>query len=92
MTGASGSKEGASQHSLPEQEQKMRDELDSIVQPTESRSQNCPSCTNLVTMVPYDIGSGPEMSCPGCEWCWGADGQPLKPIAVSETMWGSLHL
>lgn len=31
-------------------------------------------------MVPYDIGSGPEISCPACEWCWGADGQPLKPV------------
>lgn len=30
-------------------------------------------------MVPYDIGSGPEMSCSRCEWCWGADGQPLNP-------------
>ena len=34
-------------------------------------------------MVPYDIGSGPEMSCPTCEWCWGADGQDLKPLDVT---------
>lgn len=48
------------------------------------RTQKCPSCGNEVTMVPYDIGSGPEMSCPSCEWCWGADGQPLKPLDIRD--------
>lgn len=33
-----------------------------------------------VSMRPYDVGSGPEMACPSCEWCWGADGQPLNPL------------
>jgi hypothetical protein len=33
----------------------------------------------MVTVEPYDIGSGPEMSCPDCEWCWGANNQPLRP-------------
>lgn len=47
------------------------------------RSQQCPSCSVEVTMVPYDIGSGPEMSCGHCEWCWGADGQALKPLVLS---------
>lgn len=42
--------------------------------------QICPACGSLVTMEPYDVGSGPEMSCPACEWCWGADGQPLEPL------------
>lgn len=42
-------------------------------------TQPCPSCGNPVTMAPYDIGSGPEMACPFCEWCWGANGQPLQP-------------
>lgn len=46
------------------------------------RTQNCPNCGKQVTMRPYDIGSGPEMSCPDCEWCWGADGQPLKPLDI----------
>lgn len=44
------------------------------------RTQACPSCIQFVTMVPYDIGSGPEMICPYCQWCWGADGQDLKPL------------
>lgn len=44
------------------------------------RTQHCPCCGRAVTMEPYDIGSGPEMSCAGCEWCWGADGQPLQPL------------
>lgn len=42
--------------------------------------QQCPQCGITVTMTPYDIGSGPEMSCPECEWCWGAEGQPLKDL------------
>jgi len=47
---------------------------------TDQRTQRCPCCGAEVTAEPYDIGSGPEMSCPHCEWCWGADGQPLKPF------------
>lgn len=45
----------------------------------EQRTQKCPGCAACVTMAPYDIGSGPEMACPHCECCWGADGQPLQP-------------
>lgn len=66
-------------------------DIEDIVQPTEERSQKCQSCGEMVTMVPYDIGSGPEMSCSGCEWCWGADGQSLKPVAIPENIWGSLQ-
>jgi hypothetical protein len=51
-------------------------------QPTEEITQTCPTCQRTVTMIPYDIGSGPEMSCPDCEWCWGADGQSLLPIEI----------
>lgn len=47
---------------------------------TEIRVQACPNCGARVEMVPYDIGSGPEMSCTDCEWCWGADGQSLEPL------------
>lgn len=43
-------------------------------------TQDCPCCGAEVTMKPYDIGSGPEMSCPSCERCWGANGQDLKPL------------
>lgn len=32
----------------------------------------------------YDIGSGPEWSCPACEWCHGALGQPLRPFVLHE--------
>jgi len=28
----------------------------------------------------YDVGSGPEVACGVCEWCWGAEGQDLRPI------------
>lgn len=54
--------------------------LEDIPQPTEKITQNCPGCGRAITMTPYDIGSGPEMSCPHCEWCWGANGQDLKPL------------
>lgn len=40
----------------------------------------CPNCGNRADAAPYDIGDGPELSCPSCEWCWGAIGQRLTPI------------
>lgn len=40
----------------------------------------CPNCGDEVNRETYDIGSGPELSCASCEWCWGALGQPLKPL------------
>lgn len=40
----------------------------------------CPSCGTVETRTAYDIGSGPELSCSSCEWCWGANGQPLEPL------------
>lgn len=40
----------------------------------------CPSCGLVATRHVYDIGSGPELSCANCEWCWGAEGQPLRPL------------
>jgi hypothetical protein len=40
----------------------------------------CPSCGVVAVREPYDIGSGPELSCAACEWCWGAQGQDLKPL------------
>lgn len=44
----------------------------------------CPSCGVLAIRETYDIGSGPELSCANCEWCWGADGQPLKRLDPNE--------
>ena len=41
----------------------------------------CPQCEHRFRANTYDIGSGPEVSCPHCEWCWGAEGQDLKPLA-----------
>lgn len=61
-------------------------------QPTEMVTQWCPSCAAKVTMVPYNIGSGPEMSCPTCEWCWGADGQELQPLDSAAIPPGSMRL
>lgn len=71
-----------------------KDTAMTTTQPTEQVSQTCPSCGNQVTMVPYDIGSGPEMACPNCEWCWGADGQSLKalPVPVRPGHASTLHL
>jgi hypothetical protein len=40
----------------------------------------CPNCGALDTRQTYDIGSGPELSCAKCEWCWGAEGQDLNPV------------
>jgi len=44
----------------------------------------CPNCQRESTLEVYDIGSGPELSCPHCEWCWGANGQELKPIRYDD--------
>lgn len=40
----------------------------------------CPQCGTVAVRETYDIGDGPELSCANCEWCWGAEGQPLQPI------------
>ena len=42
----------------------------------------CPSCGAVAERRVYDIGSGPELSCANCEWCWGAEGQPLDPVSM----------
>jgi hypothetical protein len=43
-------------------------------------TEPCPNCGLVWLREAYDIGSGPEFSCSGCEWCWGADGQDLSPL------------
>ena len=45
----------------------------------------CPSCGTVAEREPYDMGSGQELSCADCEWCWGADGQRLKPLPFAFT-------
>jgi hypothetical protein len=40
----------------------------------------CPTCGDYAERQVYDIGSGPELACASCEWCWGAEGQDLKPF------------
>jgi len=42
--------------------------------------RNCPNCGKRAEGEPYDIGSGPELSCSSCETCWGAEGQNLNPM------------
>jgi predicted RNA-binding Zn-ribbon protein involved in translation (DUF1610 family) len=42
----------------------------------------CPSCGVEALRQTYDIGSGAELSCANCEWCWGANGQDLIPLMV----------
>lgn len=46
----------------------------------------CPNCGKVTGRSTYDIGSGPELSCADCEWCWGANGQDLKPLVAPD--WG----
>jgi hypothetical protein len=46
----------------------------------------CPVCGELALGEPYDIGSGPELSCARCEWCWGAEGQQLTPVSSEQTL------
>lgn len=40
----------------------------------------CPECSAIIETKPYDIGSGPEVSCSHCETCFGANGQALDPL------------
>lgn len=46
-------------------------------------ASTCPNCGQYNYREVYDIGSGPEVSCASCEWCWGALGQQLKPLDVA---------
>lgn len=44
----------------------------------------CPTCgEDASDLEPYDIGSGPELSCINCQSCWGVHGQLLKPVDAS---------
>lgn len=47
-------------------------------------SVQCPQCHTLIHITAYDIGDGPEYSCSHCEWCWGAEGQPLSMRPIEE--------
>lgn len=47
-------------------------------------TRECPSCERVQELDVYDIGSGPELSCPHCEWCWGANGQALTPLSITQ--------
>jgi hypothetical protein len=55
-----------------------------MTDPTEGEwvQSACPSCGKTARRQTYDVGSGPELSCAWCEWCWGAEGQSLKDIPV----------
>lgn len=44
----------------------------------------CPTCHVVAEREAYDIGSGPELSCANCEWCWGAEGQDLQPLDIAQ--------
>lgn len=47
----------------------------------------CPNCGQTAMRTTYDIGSGPELSCANCEWCWGADDQDLQPLDHHDKWW-----
>lgn len=54
----------------------------------------CPSCGVVAWRQTYDIGSGPELSCASCEWCWGAEGQELQEInwrRIDQVEWAKRH-
>jgi hypothetical protein len=53
------------------------DPTSEVQPPRRAITSACPSCGLVATRETYDIGDGPELSCANCEWCWGADGQPL---------------
>lgn len=50
------------------------------VEPEQVVTSACPNCGAVAERVAYDIGSGAELACADCEWCWGANGQVLKPV------------
>lgn len=50
----------------------------------------CPTCGAVQSRRAYDVGSGPELSCANCEWCWGANGQSLKPLTLGDVARGTL--
>ena len=52
----------------------------------ETKRSACPTCGEVATRDIYDIGSGPELCCASCEWCWGAEGQLLKPLAYADVV------
>jgi len=56
---------------------------------TEPVTSACPCCGHVEARRPYDIGSGPELGCTRCEWCWGVNGQELRPLELSEAMEGT---
>lgn len=52
--------------------------------PSRAVTSPCPNCEHEEERHTYDVGSGPELSCAKCEWCWGADGQELKPVPMPD--------
>lgn len=56
----------------------MNDPL--VVRTGDTVMSECPNCGSQSERIAYDVGSGPELSCASCEWCWGANGQDLKPL------------
>lgn len=50
----------------------------------ESETTACPCCGDVAERTIYDIGSGPELACASCEWCWGAEGQDLQPLSLPQ--------
>lgn len=56
------------------------------VQDRQNVTSACPSCGQVAERSTYDIGDGPELSCASCEWCWGASGQSLRPLAYRDVV------
>lgn len=60
----------------------MRRSAAGVTSMAEFVTQACPNCGVVAPRRIYDIGSGRELSCGFCEWCWGADGQDLQPLGL----------
>lgn len=54
--------------------------------PGQHVNSKCPTCGDKASREVYDIGSGPELCCAVCDWCWGANGQPLRPVTYRDVV------
>lgn len=55
-----------------------------MVEVGETVFATCPQCKKGAQRTAYDVGSGPELCCADCDWCWGANGQDLQPLTLGD--------
>jgi len=59
-------------------------EVNDLIMIEETVTSSCPTCSAVRARTTYEVGSGPELSCLSCDWCWGANGQLLTPLEADE--------